>query len=88
MNDVIVNDIPKFLTVDPIENTHAIIFTGDDDSSQTILPLDLWGVILSLNVSAPSKAECTHLVITSKHLTWDPTDTHFDKSERSQMTCS
>ena len=31
MNDVIVNDIPKFLTVDPTENTHAIIFAGDDD---------------------------------------------------------
>jgi hypothetical protein len=91
MNDVIVNNIPKFLIVDPIKNTHAIIFTGDDDSLQTILPLDLWGVILSLNVSAPSKdewtaAECTRLVLTSKPLTWDPTDTLFDESEHSQLT--
>ena len=40
MNEVTVNDVPKFVTVDPTENTHAKIVQSDDayDSAQTVLP--------------------------------------------------
>jgi hypothetical protein len=95
MNDVIVNNVPKLLTIDLAENMHAIIFAGDygPDSSQTILTLDLHGVILSLNVSALSKdkwtaMECTILVLTSKYLNWDPADKLFDGFEHSQTSFS
>ena len=91
MNDVTVNDVPKFLTDDPTENTHAIIVQSDDayDSAQTVLPLKLGRVISFLNVSKPSPdewttAECTRLVLTNEHLTWDPNDPSFADQENAQ----
>ena len=91
MNDVTVNDVPIFLTIDPTENTHAIIVQSDDAyvSTQTVLPLQLGRVILFLNVSKPSPdewtvAECTRLDLTNKHLTWDPNDPSSANQENAQ----
>ncbi len=79
VNDVIVNDMPKFLMSDPTDHTHALTIKDPDHPAQTvILPLALQGVTLLLSVRAPTLDEWNsdtfkrhHL--TSESLTWDPT---------------
>jgi hypothetical protein len=51
VNDVIVNDMPKFLTSDPTDHTHALtIIDPHQPIQKVILPLALQGVTLLLNV--------------------------------------
>jgi hypothetical protein len=58
VNDVIFDEMPKFLAIKPTEDqTHAFTVSNPDDPSQTLtLPLTLRGVTLLLhvmNVSSP-----------------------------------
>ena len=62
---------------------------GAYDSAQMVIPLQLGRVISFLNVSKPSlddwtTAECTCLVLTNEHLTWDPNDLTFTDQENAQ----
>jgi hypothetical protein len=51
MNDVIVDEMPKFLAIKPTDQTHALTVPDPDDPSQTLtLPLTLRGVTLLLHV--------------------------------------
>jgi hypothetical protein len=51
VNDVTVNDLPKFLPTDPTDQTHALTLTDPDNPLQpVILPLILRGVTSVLNV--------------------------------------
>jgi hypothetical protein len=51
VNDVIVNDLPKFLATDPTDQTHALTLTNPNNPLQpVILPLILRGVTSLLNV--------------------------------------
>ncbi len=51
VNDVIVNNTPKFLTSDPTDHTHALTIRDPHQPTQTvILPLALQGVTLLLDV--------------------------------------
>jgi hypothetical protein len=44
LNDVIVNEIPKFMTEAPTEKDHAIVVTNPDLTDQLIIPLVVQGV--------------------------------------------
>ena len=45
VNDVTINEIPKFLASNPTNETHSIIVTDSDDPEQLmILPLTICGV--------------------------------------------
>jgi len=87
VNDVIVNETPKFLAIDPTENSHALTIPDPDNHAQTvILPLALRGVTSLLNVRAPTYDEWsqnafTRLHLTSESLTWDPTTTLYEDQE-------
>ncbi len=51
VNDVTVNDLPKFLAADPADQTHALTLTDPDNPLQpVILPLTLRGVTSLFNV--------------------------------------
>jgi hypothetical protein len=39
LNDVIVNEIPKFMTEMPTEKDHVIVVTDPDLTDQLIIPL-------------------------------------------------
>jgi hypothetical protein len=55
VNDVIINETPKFLDPSPTDQMHAIAVVDPDDLSQKIiLRLALRGVISLLNVRKPS----------------------------------
>jgi hypothetical protein len=58
INDVTVNNVPKFLTRFPTDNMHALILQNPDDVSTTLsFPLHLQGVTLYLPVHKPTSAK-------------------------------
>ena len=55
VNDVTINETPKFLEIDLADQSHAIAVKNPDNLAQTLtLRLALRGVILLLNVRTPS----------------------------------
>jgi hypothetical protein len=58
INDVTVNNVPKFLTHFPTDNTHAIIVQNPNNESNTLsFPLHLQGVTSYLPVHKPTVAK-------------------------------
>lgn len=91
VNDVTVDDLPKFLAADPTDETHALTIPDPYDPMQTVtLPLGLNGVFSSLNVRNLSaddydSGNFTRLHLTSDTLTWDPTTTIYEEQENAMM---
>jgi hypothetical protein len=87
VNDVIVNDMPKFLPSDPTDRTHALNIKDPDHPAQTvILPLALQGVTSLLNVRVPTLDKWNGdtfkgLHLNSESLTWDLTTTLYEEQE-------
>jgi hypothetical protein len=87
VNDVIVNEMPKFLAHDLTDHTHALTIRDPHNPAQTvILPLALRGVTLLINVRVPTLDEWnsdafTRLSLTSESLTWDLTSTIYSDQE-------
>ncbi len=81
VNDVTINDTPKFLVRDPTDKLHALTLEDPDHPAQTVtLPLALRGVTSLLNVRAPTLDKWNsdafwRLHLTSETLTWDPSTT-------------
>ncbi len=94
VNDLTVNDLPKFLAADPTDQTHALTLTDPDNPLQlVILPLTLRGVTSVLNVRSMTTDEFNshdhlRLHLTSEILTWDPTIDLYEKQENAMMDYS
>ncbi len=94
VNDVIFNNLPKFLAADPTDQTHALTLTGPDNPLQPVtLPLMLRGVTLVLNVRSRTINEFNshdhlRLHLTSETLTWNPTTDLYEKQENAMMDYS
>ncbi len=94
MNDVIVNNLPKFLAADPTDQTHALTLTSPNNPLQPVtLPLTLRGVTLVLNARSTTIDEFNshdhlRLHLTSETLTWDPTTNLYEKQENAMMDYS
>jgi hypothetical protein len=91
VNDVIVNDLPKFFAADPTDQTHALTLIDLDNPLQpVILPLILRGVRSLLNVRSTTIDELNshdhlRLQLTSATLTWDPTTDLYEKQANVMM---
>ena len=87
VNDVLVDETPKFLAQRPTDQTHALTLTDPDDPLQTvILPLELRGVTSLLYVRNVTPDEYysglyTQIHLTSETLTWDPQTTSYAEQE-------
>ena len=87
VNDVTINEMPKFLEIDPTDQSHAIAVKDPDKLAQTLtLWLALRGVISLLNMRTPSiddwnTGEIRRLALTSKDLLWDPSLTMYVEQE-------
>ena len=87
VNDVKVSEIPKCMTDNPTDETHALMIYDDDDPTWvTHFPLALRGVTSLLNVRKPTLTEYNSDIhprfhLTSEHLTWDPSTTMYEEQE-------
>jgi hypothetical protein len=94
VNDVTINDLPKFLAANPTDQTHALTMTDPDNPIQpVILPLTLRGVMSLLNVKTVTIDEFNsqdypRLQLTSETLTWDPTTNLYEQQENAMMDYS
>jgi hypothetical protein len=86
VNDVTVNDVPKFLTCFPT-NTHALVVQNPDDDSTTLsFPLHLQGVTLYLPVHKPTANEwesgdIVRIDMTAENLDWNLNDPTYSSQE-------
>ncbi len=87
VNGVTVNDVPKFSTPFPTDNTHALIMQNlDDDSTTLSFPLHLQGVTLYLLVCKPTANEwesgdIVRIDMTAENLDWNPNDPTYSSQE-------
>jgi hypothetical protein len=87
INDVTVNDVPKFLTRFPTDNTHALVVQNPDNDSTTLsFPLHLQGVMLYLPVCKPTankweSGDIVRIDMTAKNLDWNPNDPTYSSQE-------
>ncbi len=94
VNDMTVNNLPKFLAADPTDQTHGLTINDPNNPLQlVILPLTLRGVTLLLNVRTVTINEFNshdypRLHLTSETLTWDPTTNLYEQQENAMMDYS
>jgi hypothetical protein len=94
VNDLTINDPPKFLAANPTDQTHALTINDPDNPLQpVILPLTVRGVTSLLNVRTVTINEfnsqdypCLHL--TSESFTWDPMTTLYEEQENAMTDYS
>jgi hypothetical protein len=94
VNDVIVNNMPKFWASDPTDHTHALtIIDSHQPAQMVILPLALRGVTLLLNVRGITLDEWNNdafkwLHLTSETFTWDPMISLYEEQEAAMIDYS
>eukprot|EP00978_Attheya_sp_CCMP212_P035962 scaffold159681_cov67-Attheya_sp.AAC.1 len=88
MNDVWIDECPKFLHPNPTDTTHAIKFSGVDGEEDYVVPLALHGVTSYFPTRKPTESEwvnCQQLELTTKGPGWDPHDTQFSEQENALL---
>ena len=89
INDVVVNETPKFLCRSPTVEDHAVIVPDPESESShdtVVLPFSLKGVTSYLPVHRPTQdewasAQVPRIDLTSEHLEWDPASTRYSEQE-------
>lgn len=86
VNDVSVNEQPKFLTQQLTNQSHALVLNQDEDEEETIIPLLLKGVTSYFSARKPSQQEYdasvdlgTRFDMTYAAPQWDPQATMFQE---------
>ena len=82
LNDITINNNPKFLSEQPSEENHAII--ADD----LLIPLELDGITAYFPASKPTQYEydtCLRIELTSPVNEWNPNDPQYAQDESSYL---
>jgi hypothetical protein len=94
VNDVTINNLPKFLVANPTDQTHALTINDPNNSLQpVILLLTLRGMTWLLNVRTVTINEFNsqdypRLHLTPETLTWGPTTNLYEQQENAMMDYS
>ncbi len=87
LNDMTVNNVPKFLTRFPTDNMHALVVQNPDNDSTTLsFPLHLQGVTLYLPVCKPTTNEwesgdIVRIDMMAENIDWNPNDPTYSSQE-------
>ena len=85
LNDIKVNNIPKFLTEQLTAYNHAIVTTGCDIDDELLIPLFLDGVVSVFWTRKPTIVQeyesCPHYKLTSDAPKYDPLDGSYAQQE-------
>jgi len=93
LNDVTVNDIPRFLNDNPTETTHTLSVPGGfETGDEYVIPLDLFGVSSGFPTRKPTEQEydsCDRRYeLTYESPEYDPSDPTFAKQEEAMTDSS
>jgi hypothetical protein len=86
MNDVVVNECPKFMETSPSDMSHALRVTQDGD--ELCIPFGLRGVTSYFPTRKPTQMElatCRRFDLTAEDPEWDPSSTTFKEQEDAQV---
>ncbi|KAI2506945.1 hypothetical protein MHU86_7441 [Fragilaria crotonensis] len=84
LNDVLVNDVPRFLTDTVTDLTHSLVIPTDATDVPYVIPLSLRGITSTFPTRRPTTTEyetLPHITLTDPDLPWDPHDTTFAQQE-------
>ena len=85
MNDVAVDECPKFLARHPTDNTHAIAVHDASEAEPCIVPLGLQGVTSYFPARKPTADECDlterRFILTHESPEWNPHDPSHQEQE-------
>ena len=88
-NDVMMDECPKHLATDPMNNHHATTTPNGDESH--MIPLSLRGATLHFPTKKPAQEECENnrsCDLTSHQPEWDPHSTAFAEQEEAMADSS
>jgi hypothetical protein len=88
LHDVIVNEIPKFQSLNPTKLSHSIIVRGDNVEDVLRIPLELHGVVSCFPTFKPTQLEfetCERYELTYETPEYDPSATQFHDQETSMV---
>jgi hypothetical protein len=75
LNDVVVNETPKFQCANPTNLSHTITVKGENMNDELIIPLDLRGVVSCFTTRKPTQEEfdtCDRYELTYESPVYDP----------------
>jgi hypothetical protein len=88
LHDVIVNERPKFQSLNPTKLSHSISVRGDNVEDVLVIPLELHGVVACFPTFKPTQLEfetCDRYELTYESPEYDPSATTFHEQEASMM---
>jgi hypothetical protein len=84
LNDVVVNETPKFQSFKPTELSHSISVRGDDVEDFLVIPLELHGAVSCFPTFKPSQEDfdtCARYELTFETPEYDPSNKTFCDQE-------
>jgi hypothetical protein len=80
LNDVVVNETPKFQCANPTNLYHTITVKGDNMNDELIIPLDLRSVVSCFATRKPTQEEsdtCDRYELTYESPVYDPSGSSY-----------
>jgi hypothetical protein len=88
LNDVVVNETPKFQCANPTNISHTITVKGENMNDELIIPLDLRGVVSCFTTRKPTQEEfdtCDRYELTYESPVYDPSESSYAEQEAAMM---
>jgi transcription initiation factor TFIIIB Brf1 subunit/transcription initiation factor TFIIB len=88
LHDVIVNETPKFQSLNPTKLSHSISVRGDNVEDVLLIPLELHGVVSCFPTFKPTQLEfetCDRYELTYEYPEYNPSAKTFHEQESSMM---
>jgi hypothetical protein len=88
LHDVIVNETPKFQSLNPTNLSHSISVRGDNVDDLLVIPLELHGVVSCFPTFKPTQLEfetCDRYELMYESPEYDPSETTFHDQEAGMM---
>jgi hypothetical protein len=88
LNDVVVNETPKFQCDNPTNLSHTITVKGENMNDELIIPLDLLGVMSCFTARKPTQEEfytCNRYELTYESPVYDPSGLLYAEQESAMI---
>jgi hypothetical protein len=88
LNDVVVNETPKFQCANPTNISHTITVKGENMNDELIIPLDLRGVVSCFTIRKPTQEEfytCDQYELTYESPVYEPSGSSYVEQEAAMM---